>query len=154
VSLAGHPGIRAASAVAVMLLLTGCRGSSSALPDESGSQAGSPSLSAATPTTGTGADGPVLTKVRGAIARNQQQRISIRGTVTHRPAVASVTGTSAVVEDCYDVSGWDPVDVRTGEPIDAVDAGGTGRYRGRFGLQPGAGAGGWRVVSSKALGVC
>ena len=72
--------------------------------------------------------------------------------MTHRPTVASATGTSAVVVDCYDVSGWDPVDVRTGRPIDAVDAGGTGRYRGRFGLRKGAG--GWRVLSSTTLGGC
>jgi len=84
--------------------------------------------------------------VRAAVARNRVQRISIRGEVTHRPAVASATGASAVVVvvvDCYDVSGWDPVDVRTGRPIDAVDVGGTGRYRGRFGLHRAPAAGAW-----------
>jgi hypothetical protein len=163
----------------MLLLLSGCGGSSSSeLPRD---QAGSPSPAAAGPgtdgpvltaylaywdavihahRTANPADpglarlaaGRELAKVRAAVARNRIQRVSIRGTVTHRPAVASVTGASAVVEDCYDISGWDPVDMRTGKPIDAVEAGGTGRYRGRFGLQ--SGAGGWRVVSSKTLGAC
>ncbi len=98
------------------------------------------------------AAGAELTKVRNAVARNRQQQISVRGTVTHKPTVASVSGANAVVDDCYDVSAWNPVDVRNGQPIDAVNAGGTGRYRGRFGLR--FGAGGWVVVSSSTSGAC
>jgi hypothetical protein len=98
------------------------------------------------------AAGAELTKVRNAVARNRQQQISVRGTVTHKPTVTSVSAASAVVDDCYDVSAWNPVDVRNGQPIEAVDAGGTGRYRGRFGLR--FGAGGWVVVSSSTSGAC
>jgi hypothetical protein len=153
----------------------------SSLPDGTGGTTGAPSPSAASPDGGgpvltaylaywnavlhahqttnpadpelaRHAAGAELTKVRRAVALNRQQQISIRGTVTHQPRVASVTRTAAVVEDCYDVSGWDPVDRRTGKPIEAVDAGGTGRYKGRFGLRPGAG--GWYVVSSATQGAC
>jgi hypothetical protein len=106
----------------------------------------------ADPELGRHTGGAELAKVRGVVARNRQQRISVRGTVTHAPAVAAVTGAAAVVNDCYDVSRWNPVDVRTGKAIDAVETGGTGRYRGQFGLRQGTG--GWYVVSSKTLGAC
>jgi hypothetical protein len=98
------------------------------------------------------AAGAELTKVRNAISRNRQQDVSIRGTVKHQPRVASVSGPAAVVDDCYDVSGWNPVDLGNGQPIDAVDAGGTGRYRGRFTLR--REAGGWLVISSTTSGGC
>ena len=98
------------------------------------------------------ATGAELTKVRGAVTRNRLQHISIRGDVRHQPTVQSAAGAAAVVEDCYDVSEWDPVDTRTGKPIAAVEQGGTGRYRARFTLR--RAAGGWMVVSSSTLGAC
>jgi hypothetical protein len=165
-----------------LLLLAGCgSGAPAPLPGDAGGPTGSPSPGAspsepgspvlagylaywdavvhahrttnpADPELAQHAAGAELTKVRGVVARNRQQRISIRGEVSHQPTLVSVTGAAAVVEDCYDVSGWDPVDVRTGKAVDAVDAGGTGRYRGRFELR--RGAGGWSVVRSTTLGAC
>ncbi|MEN3356980.1 MAG: hypothetical protein V7637_962 [Mycobacteriales bacterium] len=98
------------------------------------------------------AAGAELTKVRNAVARNRQQQISIRGTVTHQPRVSAASGATAVVDDCYDISEWNPVSLRTGRPIAATEQGGTGRYRGRFGLRRGAGS--WIVVSSSISGAC
>jgi hypothetical protein len=98
------------------------------------------------------AAGAELTKVRGVVARNRVQSISIRGSVSHQPTVTAAAGTSAVVQDCYDVSGWDPVDIRTGKPIAAVEEGGTGRYKGRFSLHRATGT--WYVVNSATLGAC
>jgi hypothetical protein len=98
------------------------------------------------------AAGAELTKVRQTVARNRIQQISIRGTVTHKPAVESVTGSAAVVADCYDISAWDPVNLRTGLPIDALEQGGTGRYRARYTLR--AVAGTWVVSASSTSGGC
>jgi len=98
------------------------------------------------------AAGAELTRVRGAVARNRQQQISIRGTVTHQPRVASVSGATAEVDDCYDISRWNPVSLRTGRAIKASQQSGTGRYRGQFGLREGTG--GWIVVSSSISGAC
>jgi hypothetical protein len=181
VSRGGRLGAGAAAAGAALLLVAGCGGGSpSALPADAAGPTGSPSppaapaaggpvltaylaywdavihahrtINPADPDLARHAAGAELAKVRGVIARNRQQRISIRGAVSHRPAVTAVTGVSAAVEDCYDVSGWNPVDVRTGKPIDAVEAGGTGRYKGRFGLRHVPA--GWYVVSSATLGAC
>jgi hypothetical protein len=95
---------------------------------------------------------PELTRVRGAVDRNRVQQVSVRGEVTHRPARPAVSGGTATLDDCFDVTGWTPVDVRTGDPIEAVEAGGTGRYKVRWTLR---GSGGdWKVVDQKALGGC
>jgi hypothetical protein len=98
------------------------------------------------------AAGAELTKVRSAVDRNRVQQLSIRGTVKHQPKVAAVSGATAVVNDCYDVSAWKPVSLRNGQPVKVIDQGGTGRYRGRFELR--RGAGGWVVVSSSISGAC
>lgn len=95
---------------------------------------------------------PELKRVRDVIRRNEIQQVSVRGEVTHRPAAPAVSGGTATVEDCYDVTGWNPVDARTGEKIDAVESGGTGRYRARWTLR-GSGTA-WKVVDQKALGGC
>jgi hypothetical protein len=104
-----------------------------------------PALSAA-------AAGPELGKVRKAVALNRQQQLSLRGTVGHGPQTVRVAGAGATVEDCYDISAWDPVDVRTGDAIDVSDSGGTGRYHARYTLER-SGAG-WIVTDDAALGGC
>ncbi len=95
---------------------------------------------------------PQLTRVRDAVARNRTQRLSVRGTVGHRFGPARTSGDTATLEDCYDISAWDPVDTRTGKPVEVTEEGGTGRYRARYTLRR-AGSG-WRVVDQLALGGC
>jgi hypothetical protein len=95
---------------------------------------------------------PELAKVRKAIALNRQQQISLRGTVGHGPQSVEVSGTTATVEDCYDLSAWDPIDVRTGDPIEVTDAGGTGRYHARYTLRRAGGS--WIVTTEAPLGGC
>jgi hypothetical protein len=104
-----------------------------------------PALSAA-------AGDPQLSRVRKAIRVNRQQKLSLRGTVEHTPAATRLAGAVATVEDCYDVSAWQPVNVTTGDKIDATDANGTGRYRARYTLR--RSAGGWIVTDQVALGGC
>jgi hypothetical protein len=96
---------------------------------------------------------PQLGRVRKAVAVNRQQRISLRGTVAHRTGAVRVTGSTASVEDCYDLSKWDPVDVRTGAAIDVTDSSGTGRYHYRYLLRRSA-AGPWVVTDQVSLGGC
>jgi hypothetical protein len=95
---------------------------------------------------------PELTKVRQTVDRNRVQHISVRGTVSHRAGVQSVSGSAAVVVDCYDVSQWNPVDTRTGAQISSVEEGGTGRHRARYTLTKSAGR--WIVSNSAVLGGC
>ena len=105
----------------------------------------SPALSVA-------AGDPQLSRVRKAIRVNRQQNLSLRGTVGHTPALTKLAGAVATVEDCYDVSAWQPVNVVTGDKIDATDANGTGRYRARYTLR--RSSGGWIVTDQVALGGC
>ncbi|HEY6746518.1 MAG TPA: hypothetical protein VI357_12480 [Mycobacteriales bacterium] len=95
---------------------------------------------------------PQLGKARKAIRVNKTQGVSLRGTVTHKPKVTASSPASATVEDCYDVSRWTPVDVKTGQKIDVTEANGTGRYRARYTLR--RSGGGWRVTDQVALGGC
>ena len=95
---------------------------------------------------------PELARVRAAVDRNRTQRLSVRGEVLHRPAPPAVAGDTATIEDCYDISGWNPVDLRTGDPVEVVESGGTGRYRVRWTLR-GSGAA-WKVVDQSPLGGC
>jgi hypothetical protein len=104
------------------------------------------------PALGTTAAEPELAKVRKAVALNRQQKISLRGTVGHTPRVTAVTGATATVEDCYDISAWDPVDVRTGAAIDVTASSGTGRYHARYTLRRPAGT--WVVTDQVTLGGC
>ena len=91
---------------------------------------------------------PQLGRVRAAIARNRTQQLSVRGKVGHRPRPAATRGDTTTLVDCYDISDWNPVDLRTGQPVDAAEAGGAGRYLARFPLRR-AGAG-WPVVDQAA----
>lgn len=170
-----------AATVLMCLLLAGCGGSAPAqLPDGAGpSAAPSPTAvgtgpesqvlaaylaywdavihahrvsTAADPVLAQHAAGAELAKVRSAVERNRVQQLSLRGTVKHRPTVSGVSGATAVVVDCYDVSAWKPVSLRNGQPIKVIEEGGTGRYRGRFELR--RGAGGWVVVGSSISGAC
>ena len=95
---------------------------------------------------------PELSRVRATVSRNKVQKLSLRGQVSHSPQPASVTGTTATIEDCYDISRWSPVRLDTGKPVDAVDESGTGRYRARYTLR--RSVGGWLVVNHTALGGC
>ena len=95
---------------------------------------------------------PELGRVRAAVARNKIQKLSLRGEVTHDPRPAPVRGSTATVEDCYDISGWNPVNLTTGERVDAIESGGTGRYRARYTLR--RTGSGWVVVNQKPLGGC
>jgi hypothetical protein len=95
---------------------------------------------------------PQLTRVRQAVSRNRIQRLSLRGTVGHQLRPARTSGDTAALEDCYDISAWDPVDLRTGKPVEVTDESGTGRYRARYTLH--RAAAGWRVVDQLALGGC
>ena len=95
---------------------------------------------------------PELSRVRATVSRNKVQKLSLRGEVGHSPRPAAVTGTTATIEDCYDISRWNPVRLDTGKPVDAVDESGTGRYRARYTLR--RSAGGWLVVNHTALGSC
>jgi hypothetical protein len=104
------------------------------------------------PALATAAADPELGKVRKAIALNKQQQISLRGTVGHGSEAVQVAGGTATVEDCYDISGWDPIDVRTGDAIDVTDSGGTGRYHVRYTLKRSGGA--WIVTNEAPLGGC
>jgi hypothetical protein len=95
---------------------------------------------------------PELSRVRDTVSRNKIQQLSLRGEVGHAPKPAVVAGTTATVEDCYDISKWNPVDLRTGKPVEVTEEGGTGRYRARYSLR--RSAAGWLVVDQKALGGC
>lgn len=86
---------------------------------------------------------PELSRVRAAVSRNKIQMLSLRGEVGHTPKQAAVSGTTATLEDCYDISGWNPVSLSTGKPVEAIDVSGTGRYRARYTLRR-SGAG-WLV---------
>jgi hypothetical protein len=107
--------------------------------------AGSPGLAAV-------AADPELSRVRATVSRNKIQKLSLRGEVAHTPKPPTVSGTTATLEDCYDISDWNPVSVTTGKPIEVTDESGTGRYRARYTLRR-SGAG-WLVVDQKALGGC
>jgi hypothetical protein len=100
----------------------------------------------------TAAADPELSRVRATVSRNKVQKLSLRGEVGHSPRPAKVTGTTATIEDCYDISAWNPVRLDTGQPIEATDESGTGRYRARYTLRR-SGAG-WLVVNHTALGGC
>jgi len=100
----------------------------------------------------TAATEPELSRVRATVSRNKVQRLSLRGDVAHSPKAPTVTGSRATIEDCYDISRWNPVRLDTGEPVDAVDESGTGRYRARYTLR--RSVGGWLVVNHTALGAC
>ena len=95
---------------------------------------------------------PELSRVRATVARNKIQKLSLRGEVAHSPRPAKVTGSTATIEDCYDISAWNPVRLDTGQPIDVTEESGTGRYRARYTLRR-SGAG-WLVVNHTALGGC
>lgn len=95
---------------------------------------------------------PELSKVRATVSRNKVQKLSLRGEVGHSPQPARITGNTATIEDCYDISGWNPVRLDTGQPVDATDESGTGRYRARFTLR--RDGSGWLVVDHVALGGC
>jgi hypothetical protein len=106
----------------------------------------------ALPKLATVAADPELSRVRDTVSRNKIQQLSLRGEVGHAPKPAVVAGTTATVEDCYDISEWNPVDLRTGKPVEVTEEGGTGRYRARYTLR--RSAAGWLVVDQKALGGC
>jgi hypothetical protein len=95
---------------------------------------------------------PELSRVQATVSRNKVQKLSLRGEVGHSPRPARLAGTTATIEDCYDISRWNPVRVDTGQPIDATEESGTGRYRARYTLRR-SGAG-WLVVNHTALGGC
>ena len=50
-----------------------------------------------------------MPRVRATVSRNKVQKLSLRGEVGHSPRPVKVTGTTATVEDCYDISAWNPV---------------------------------------------
>jgi hypothetical protein len=95
---------------------------------------------------------PELSRIRDTIDRNRIQQISLRGEVSHDPAVRQVAGGSATVEDCYDISGWNPVNLKTGAAIDVTEEGGTGRYRARYTLRRSGTS--WLVATDAPLGGC
>jgi len=111
-------------------------------------RAADPSL----PALRTAAADPELSRVRATVSRNRVQKLSLRGEVGHAAQPARVTGTTATIEDCYDISGWNPVRLDTGQPIQATDESGTGRYRARYTLR--RSGTGWLVVNHIALGGC
>lgn len=100
----------------------------------------------------TAAADPELSRVRATVSRNRVQKLSLRGDVGHSPEPAKVTGGTATVEDCYDISGWNPVRLDTGQPIEVTEESGTGRYRARYTLR--RSGTGWLVVNHTALGDC
>jgi hypothetical protein len=95
---------------------------------------------------------PELTSVRDTVARNKVQKLSLRGEVGHAPKPGRVSGSTATLEDCYDISEWNPVRLDTGEPVQVTDESGTGRYRARYTLR--RSGSGWLVVNHTALGGC
>jgi hypothetical protein len=111
-------------------------------------QAADPAL----PALAAAARDPELARIRATVSRNKIQKLSLRGAVSHRAKPATVSGTTATIEDCYDISDWNPVSLSTGKPIEVTDESGTGRYRARYTLRR-SGAG-WLVVDQKALGGC
>ncbi len=111
-------------------------------------RAADPSL----PALRTAAADPELSRVRATVSRNRVQKLSLRGDVGHSPEPAKVTGGTATVEDCYDISRWNPVRLDTGQPIEVTEESGTGRYRARYTLR--RSGTGWLVVNHTALGDC
>jgi hypothetical protein len=95
---------------------------------------------------------PELGRVRTTVARNKVQKLSLRGEVTHTPGAPAVTGATATLQDCYDISRWNPVNLTTGERVDVTESGGTGRYKARYTLR--RSGSGWLVVDQKSLGGC
>ena len=67
----------------------------------------------------TAAADPELSRVRETVSRNKIQKLSLRGDVGHAPQPAKVAGTTATIEDCYDISAWNPVRLDTGQPVEA-----------------------------------
>lgn len=104
------------------------------------------------PALATAAADPLLAKIRASVDRNRLQKLSLRGAVTHTVGAVRVTGGTATVEDCYDLSKWNPVNLTTGDPIDVTEEGGTGRYKARFTLR--RSGGGWVVTTDAPLGGC
>lgn len=104
------------------------------------------------PALATAAAEPELARVRTVVALNRQQKISLRGPVTHTPAVTAVTAAAATVQDCYDISKWNPVNVTTGKRVEVTESGGTGRYNARYTLR--RSGSGWLVVDQKSQGGC
>jgi hypothetical protein len=111
-------------------------------------RAADPSL----PALRTAAADPELSRVRATVSRNRVQKLSLRGDVGHSPEPAKVTGGTDTVEDCYDISRWNPVRLDTGQPIEVTEESGTGRYRARYTLR--RSGTGWLVVNHTALGDC
>jgi hypothetical protein len=95
---------------------------------------------------------PELSRVRATVSRNKIQKLSLRGEVAHTPKPPTVSGTTATLEDCYDISDWNPVNLTTGKPIEVTDESGTGRYRARYTLRRSGAS--WLVVDQKPLGGC
>jgi hypothetical protein len=95
---------------------------------------------------------PQLSRVRDTVSRNKTQQLSLRGVVRHAPKPAAVSGGTATLEDCYDISGWNPVNLKTGERVEVTEEGGTGRYRARYTLRRSGER--WLVVDQRALGGC
>jgi hypothetical protein len=98
------------------------------------------------------ATGAALADLRGNITRNRTQKLSVRGTVTHQARVIARTGDSATVDDCFDTTDWQAVDIATGRRIDAIPDNGTGRYRERTAMRQTSGN--WLAVTIKDTGSC
>jgi hypothetical protein len=98
------------------------------------------------------AAGAELSKVRATVSRNKVQKLSLRGEVGHSAQPPKVTGNTATIADCYDISDWNPVRLDTGQPVDATEESGTGRYLARFTLRRSGST--WLVVDHVALGGC
>ena len=89
---------------------------------------------------------------RKAIAVNKSSRSACAARSATRSERVKVAGATATVEDCYDISAWNPIDLRTGDAIDVTDYSGTGRYHARYTLRRSGAS--WLVVDQKALGGC
>jgi len=92
---------------------------------------------------------PELSRVRAEVARNSAQRLSVRGSVRHTARTETLSGSTATVLDCYDISGWNPVNVDTGKRVDTV---GGSAFRARYTLRRSRGT--WIVVDSVVMGGC
>jgi hypothetical protein len=98
------------------------------------------------------ATGGALAYIRGNITRNRTQQLSVRGTVTHQARVVAAAGDSATIDDCFDTTDWQAVDIKTGKPIGAIPDNGTGRYRERVTMRQISGN--WLAVAIKDTGSC
>ena len=96
------------------------------------------------------ATGAALSDATGGIRTDTARGVRLKGTVTHKPVVTAVSGSSATVTDCVDLRSWLAYDVPSGRRDPSVRP--IGRVAGTYALT--SSGGGWRVSAAEQGGFC